>query len=130
MSDGICTLGKNAGENVEHICGDNYKVWKMIQSFIDEICDDVLIDRNVILSGVLKRDDIHDIVNMVLSITRWIIWKRRCITKYENEYIDVIQLQIWICKELIEHCQVIRNPKYAEIMKTLICKIKIYMSSG
>ena len=58
-------LCKNAGENVEHIllnCGDNYKVWKMIQSFIDEICDDVLIDRNIILPGVLKRDDIHDIV--------------------------------------------------------------------
>ena len=34
--------------------------------------------------GFLDNDRKYDTVNMILSMTRWIIWKRRCILKFEK----------------------------------------------
>ncbi len=132
LSDGLCKLCKKEGENVEHIllnCGDNYQCWNMINDFVQKICNDVMICRNEILSGVLKKGNMYEIVNMILSVTRWIIWKRRCINRYENEYIDVKRLKIWICTEIIQHCQiVIKNQIYEDGIKMLITEVKRYMN--
>ena len=101
----------------------------MINDFVQKICNDVVICRNEILSGVLKKGNMYEIVNMILSVTRWIIWKRRCINRYENEYIDVKRLKIWICTEIIQHCQiVIKNQIYEDGIKMLITEVKRYMN--
>ncbi len=132
LSDGICKLCKKEGENVEHIllsCGENYKCWDMINVFIQKICKDIVIDRNEILSGVLQKGHVYEIINMVLSIARWVIWKRRCINRYENEYIDIKRLQLWICTEIRQHCTIVnKNYKYVDELMVLMQEVKMYMN--
>ena len=42
-------------------------------------------------------------MNMILSMSRWEIWKIRCINKYENKYLDEKCLICVISKGIIEH---------------------------
>ena len=34
------------------------------------------------IAGFIDKDQNYDVVNMILSMTRWLIWKRHCSKKY------------------------------------------------
>ncbi len=111
LSDGKCCLCHKEGENVEHIlydCTDTIQCWNHVKNIIDRFTgDDLRLDKTVVLSGYLMMGNIFNVINMVLSITRWIIWKRRCIMKYENEHISITELVKWIHKEISDHVQIL-----------------------
>ena len=50
--------------------------------------------------GILIEDPVHEIINMILSITRWQIWKHRCKIKFEcmvqnhNILIDTVLMNV------------------------------------
>ena len=58
---------------------------------------------------------------MILSIVRWLIWKRRCLQRYENEYMSTFVLNEWIRQELKQHLQVLLKGKHSKYkhMQTL-----------
>ena len=93
LSNGKRKLCKK-GENLDHIlmlCNGIDQVWKMIQSITDKLYTNrIKIDKQIITCGTLKSE--CEELDMILSMCRWIIWKRRCKMKYELEFVAISDL--------------------------------------
>ena len=129
FSTGLCSLCQYQNENLNHLlieCEKVYAVWQKIESIIKEIAiftgKEFVFTRFNMMVGYLKEGFEYDIVNMVLSISRWIIWKRRCINRYDKRYIELQELEKWIKSEIVEHIEVlltIRSTKHKELLKEI-----------
>ena len=110
-SDGLCVLCKEDKENLEHIlinCKQVNSVWKNIEVLIRQFIDTISLDRVIILGGLRQSENSNvSIINMILSITRWMIWKRRCTTKYENEEVTINELEEQIKNEIYCHTNIL-----------------------
>ena len=105
FSTGICTICRMENENVEHLlvtCNNLETIWKKINDIIVLFTKERLTHFNKIV-GFLRDEDNFHIVNTVLSIVRWIIWKRRCLFKYDNKWLDEKGLWLWIKHEVQIH---------------------------
>ena len=93
FSDGMCKLCMEFNENVEHIiidCQHVKGIWQNIETLISVILEsDTELTRFNIMAGYLIDGFNYGIVNMMLSVARWLIWKRRCIFKYDGKYIQI-----------------------------------------
>ena len=127
FSDGMCKLCMEFNENVEHIiidCQHVKGIWQNIETLISVILEsDTELTRFNIMAGYLIDGFNYGIVNMMLSVARWLIWKRRCIFKYDGKYINIIGLEKWIQQEISEHINVlmlsscVKNKELLEFMK-------------
>ncbi len=68
-----------------------------------------------------------EIMNMILSLCRWIIWKRRCIQKYERKYIDICDLKKWVKSEIKKHTYNLLNGKFIHKKPALKRKLESLM---
>jgi hypothetical protein len=60
---------------------------------------DFKLNEQIILTSVLERQSFKfEIVNMILSVTRYVIWKRRNRIKFESDNIDKVKCVKWIIK--------------------------------
>ena len=87
LSNGVCTSCYNDIEDVTHLfvkCSSSKPVWNSVESTLKYFRINKLSTFNMIV-GFLEHDKKYDIVNMILSIARWIIWKRRCSQKFEKD---------------------------------------------
>ena len=88
LSDGKCTLCKLEIEDVTHIfvkCPSYKSIWIYIANILDKINVPKLQEFNMIV-GFLHDGFLYDVVNTIISIARWMIWKRRCSSKFEKNY--------------------------------------------
>ena len=84
LSDGICSCCKVKEEDIFHLfieCTYFESTWIDTKLILNKISDTVIEIPNQ-LFGFLYDDCKYDIMNMILSITRWYIWKHRCSIKY------------------------------------------------
>ena len=113
ISNGMCNLCKSQLENLEHLLYDCI----FVQGIWKNIFDDILIvfniklDKFTVIVGYLNNSSKSFVTNMILSICRWIIWKRRNLFNYENRYLDNMETTLWIKSELITHCNTLLNCK-------------------
>ena len=97
----------------------------VVKKILDK-CLDVEFTRYNIMVGYLQDGFIFEVINMILAITRWIIWKRRCVFKYDGRYVDINELERWIHQDVTEHIEVlllIENVKNKEILNSVKCKL-------
>jgi hypothetical protein len=117
FSDGLCTICKVGQENVDHLllfCQDTKPVWTNIENIIARFLDkDFKLSYKNIICGILEQTFEADLLNLILSITRYIIWKRRNRAKYENSIISAKSCNIWINTEIKYH------------IRTLLCSKNI-----
>ena len=131
LSDGYCKLCYTARETLDHIlikCSHISDVWvrrEQMAYFLGET--DYMTDFNKII-GYMKDGKLHEVIDMILSLSRWIIWKRRCINRYEGEYIDVESLVKWILHEIKNHIQTIMKCKNFTEYKTLLSELSTLIS--
>jgi hypothetical protein len=117
LSNGVCTICKEQVENLEHllyICSDmNYIIWRQIEILMSKFTDiDFKLNEQIILTSVLERQSFKfEIVNMILSVTRYVIWKRRNRIKFESDNIDKVKCVKWIIKEVKGHAQSLQRVK-------------------
>ena len=106
LSDGYCKLCNTARENLDHIlirCSHILDLWVRIEQIVYFLGEtDYMTDFNKII-GYMKDGKLHEVINMIISLSRWMIWRRRCINRYEGEYIDVESLVKWILHEIKDH---------------------------
>ena len=109
FSDGFCKICKIEQENTEHIfiCKDIENFWSKLEETLEIIDMNLPITRFQQMVGVLNEGYYNSIMNMILSMSRWEIWKRRCTYRYENRYLDEKCLTYVIFKRLVEHIQVL-----------------------
>ena len=109
FSDGFCKICKIEQENTEHIfiCKDIENFWSKLEETLEIIDMNLPITRFQQMVGVLNEGYYNSIMNMILSMSRWEIWKRRCTYRYENRYLDEKCLTYVIFKRLVEHIKVL-----------------------
>ncbi len=64
-----------------------------------------------ILAGYFEDNPFKDVINIVLTISRWCIWKRRNIKKFENESMTHQELFQWVKEEIKKHLHLLENEK-------------------
>ena len=112
----ICKLeGKDVNENLEHLlatCPNSRRTWVFIQRVISSAFgEEITISREAILSGF--RDDISDkflILNMIMGIVRFNIWKIRNRIKLDFENFTFQKRTNILISELSRHFDLLVNP--------------------
>ena len=85
LSNGVCSCCCLDNEDVIHLfvkCSYFTSLWTLVKQILAKIDNIVLQPFNQIF-GFLSNNCQNDLMNMILSITRWCIWTRRCTLKYE-----------------------------------------------
>ena len=71
-------------------------IWEDISVMINEVFNiDLLLNDFHKIVGLLEIGTKNEVINMIISIVRWNIWKRRCDYKYDSTYTKTDSL---ICK--------------------------------
>ena len=113
LSNGTCTLCTLELENVQHLlisCTCVEKVWIGIENMISKIRQNYTLLSNFNkIFGFKDIDTEMEFCNTLLSITRWNIWKRRCIFRYENKYMSQDELLTWILDDYKQNLQILRT---------------------
>ena len=97
LSDGICKLCNTHVENMTHLlygCEGIRDIWTEIEGIINAFWGGpgIILDEYCVFGGLLDIDsnDVGELANMILSITRWEIWKRRNINRFENVLVPIL----------------------------------------
>ena len=112
LSDGICSLCLLEIEDIEHIfckCNVFSGVWAFTESLLINLGITELTNLNKI-SGIFHGCHEFDVTNMILSITRWIIWKGRCSKKY-GELLTISSVKFELSNTIYKHIQMLLNSK-------------------
>ena len=114
-SDGLCTICKRNLENLEHLLVEcNYLdfVWNRIEDVVKTIDANFKIDAFVKLCGYLTDCSQGKLINLVISITRWEIWKLRNDCKYNgNEVIGKKAVET-ILMSIRNHASLLKDVQY------------------
>jgi len=130
FSDGLCTICKDERENIDHLlifCKELHLLWRTIENIIVTFLEkDFKLSYKYIISGILERSFEDDLVNLIISVTRYIIWKRRNRAKYENTVMSIQTCIKWIIQELKNHIKtllglkrIVRHSKNVEYLEKL-----------
>ena len=82
------------------------KIWEEIQNIVIKAFNiNLTIDKLCVLAGVLEEYKKCKLMNILLSITRLEIWKRRNINRHENVLIPIDVPMYWIKYQIKQHVQ-------------------------
>ena len=87
-------------------------MWNEIEKTIKDIKgQDCGIGQFQKLFGFFDDSVNSELCNILLSTTRWLIWKRRCLFKKESEFMPQVQLVNWIMNDYKSHLKVLLKCK-------------------
>ena len=87
LSDGRCKICGAIDADVMHLflnCSYFDEFWTFVLSILCKIGYKIVLPFNRIF-GFLSSNNVHEVANMMLSWSRWLIWKRHCDIKKNNE---------------------------------------------
>ena len=67
------------------------------------------MNKLIVLGGYFETGLESEFVNMIISISRWNIWKRRCTIRYENIFVDIEKSKNDIFQEIYNHCKMLKR---------------------
>ena len=121
FSNGICKVCKSGTEeNLEHLlysCTNSRIIFNNIEQIINTWAGIHIHMNNIYsLSGIWQTNIVKDkhillIINVILSITRFHIWKIRCCIKYDDKNIELIENVNKLKWSLIDHTKLLISNK-------------------
>ena len=110
-SNGICKICEDAEENTDHLiskCPEVNVMWKCIKDVIHNCITSeyAITDFHKIAYMDEKLKDAA-LINMLLTICRWTIWKRRNINKYDGKHLKQIESIALLKSEIKKHVLVL-----------------------
>ena len=125
LSSGKCCICKHSDENLEHMlyyCDGISLIWTEIEIILCKVLNhNITICLFHVLLGYFDDDQISsDIVNVLFSIARWEIWKRRNCIRYENDNIPVKKLFYKVKYEIKKHLQMLVLKAEEPIIKKIL----------
>ena len=129
LSDGICKICNNEIENLEHLlfkCTDLAKIWGVLtELIIESINSNFRIIPFYVQAGYFEEHEGAEIINALLTICRWGIWKRRNMNKYEQQLININQCIQSIKSDIRTHMDVmVRSNIIKSDTKEMAMKVK------
>ena len=113
LSDGMCKICQNNQEDFEHLlilCTGLNLVWDASTCLIRLILPNFILTKDIQLFGIHSQDEISNtIINTIVCITRWQIWKRRCMKKFSNKNIPIQNCISQIKSTILEHLQILEK---------------------
>ena len=122
ISTGCCCICKNGDENLEHLsyfCNGITLVWNELEKIMRSVSN-VEIELNHVLVGSLQNEQNNFIINVLLSISRWEIWKRRNHIRYNDGDFPIKKLTVKIKWELKTHLQQLARDKQLCIVNQIL----------
>ena len=115
LSNGKCKICYG-DENIVHLlveCRDVKDIWNMFQSILKKsVFNELEICTQHKLIGMLdETNEDYLIVNMIFSIVRWILWKRRNIAKFENKILTYYELKSFVISNISVHIDTLLKSK-------------------
>ena len=66
-----------------------------------------MCDRFAVIIGILEETVDAKVFNMIISITRWLIWKRRSKFKFDDEFDGIDKLFVIVNLEIMKHTDIL-----------------------
>ena len=104
-SDGVCKLCNQGVGNIEHLfvsCPKLGKFWEHLAECIEITMSNwIRVSLEIIVTGLTSDDADYPVINMIVFICKWELWKQRNVYVFEN---NLISLEIlWkVCKGHIQ----------------------------
>ena len=129
LSDGICKICQTHTEDFEHMvthCNEIPRIWDKMYQIIQLVKPDFTFTGDIIYFGQTSDDpESNTVINTVISVARWHIWKRRCSNKYDNKLIPIDACLVNIMSNIFEHLTLLcKKPKFCEKTNTIRTWIK------
>ena len=113
LSDGVCKMCLAHEEDLEHMligCQGLNVIWARIIPLIKIALPNILVTIDIFHFGLMSENKLmNTIVNTVLSIARWNIWKRRCTYKYDDKLISIESCLSIILKDIAQHLDILKK---------------------
>ncbi len=113
LSDGFCKLCTVDEETVEHMfyeCDLVDRVWVEIDRVIKEVWKVNCVrlkDIIFCLTHAEKDNNVNMILEFIIMSTKWIIWKRRNLTKYEDKWTSQSDIVKWVFSYLLNRANIL-----------------------
>ena len=129
-SDGLCKICKTGQyEDIKHLlygCNEIKETWKLIEEIIqNSFGHPIKINYNESISGFWNTNAIHTkiqlcLINVLLGICRYHIWKIRNSIKYGNENINFIQRRRILKFDLKTHIHILISSVNTQNIKGIL----------
>ena len=126
LSDGRCVICGEI-ENVDHLflcCIGLNVFWENVENLVSNIIENVVLTNEVILLGYLDEKIDKDklmTTNFLISLGKYILWKRRNYIKYEKRQIGIHKCFEWYKFELRGFLRIFSNCKLKYVNQFLDC---------
>ena len=115
-SDGMCPLCGAEQEDLSHIlleCDTQGEFWKEVIKIVKSSEEHYVFKEK----DVMLVNEESGLVNMFLMNAKWILWKRRCMIKYDNKWINDTSLIRWFKNVMAEKCIIGKISKNKNVTK-------------
>ena len=124
ISDGVCKICKEEIENSEHLfysCKTLENIWVRIESVIKAVSGvEIILEFKHIILGIEDENVVNkDIIDMLIFMTKWDIWKRRNAYVFENDFKSLNTIWKSYCYHMKTHCKTLLNVKSVKKIKGL-----------
>ena len=125
LSDGVCKICQTNQEDFEHMiiqCQGLDRIWQKSTDTIKAIKPNFNLNRNALFFGNTTDEiEMNTLINTVLSITRFEIWKRRCTNKYAGKLVPIVSCENLIITKILEHLRIIqKNTRFTLLTREMI----------
>ena len=123
FSNGKCIICGDVIENVEHLlakCQYVEIIWKEIERKLmkfDSNLKPLSLFNKIV--GILNDSNGYEAINMIITIVRWEIWKRRCKKQYGDETIRDMNLLSGIFLSIKRHISILLQTKRIDCRKSI-----------
>ena len=132
VSNGLCVRCQLEVEDMEHLlytCECNDEVWENVEIWLKKIDENISINFRSIILGIYQNDEnankVEDkkakrnVVNMVIGIVKWFIWKGRNSVKHEQKWVTNIDIINETKGYLKAKCIIVKKSGKKSIVKVL-----------
>ena len=120
LSNGYCKICLTEVEDFEHMligCQGLNIIWARILSILRCVFPGLVLSCDILFFGIASGDtNMNTVVNTILSLTRWNIWKRRCTYKFDSKLKPLDVCLRHTLRAIVDHSKILaKDRKLADL---------------
>ncbi len=131
LSNGKCSLCTIEIENTEHLffgCELISSIWAFFSTTCQQIWNIALNEEIILLLCDKKNPEkyprtVYGVIVFIVISVKWILWKRRNLTKYDNKWNSELETEQWAKQYIIKRIEVLMTAKIKKEIKIELEKL-------